>query len=165
MTPSSNNCCTAGQKCRKCKTPSCTNITEHFQEGRGGLLVPAACVNYNREAHERIRRSREPACARCGKVPGQPSFTTVAQQLGSPLPPCGGALMHGFILFFLMYTILKVFIEFVTIFLLFYVLVFLAARHVGSWSLTRDPTCTPCPGRQSLHHLTAREVSFLISSF
>ena len=31
-----------------------------------------------------------------------------------------------------MWTIFKVFIEFVTILLLFYVLVFLAMRHVGS---------------------------------
>ena len=34
--------------------------------------------------------------------------------------------------FFLMWTIFEVFIEFVTILLLFYVLVFLATRHVGS---------------------------------
>ena len=34
--------------------------------------------------------------------------------------------------FFLMWTIFKVFIELVTVLLLFYVLVFLAVRHVGS---------------------------------
>ena len=33
---------------------------------------------------------------------------------------------------FLMWTLFEVFIEFVTILLLFYVLVFLATRHVGS---------------------------------
>ena len=33
---------------------------------------------------------------------------------------------------FLMWTIFKAFIEFVTIFLVFYDLVFLAVRHVGS---------------------------------
>ena len=53
---------------------------------------------------------------------------------------------------------LKVFIEFVTILLLFYVLVFWPR---GMWDLsssTRDRTCTPCIGRQSLNHWTAREV-------
>ena len=52
----------------------------------------------------------------------------------------------------------KVFIEFVTILLLFYVLVF---RPRGMWdlsSLTRDRTRTPCIGRQSLNHWTTREV-------
>ena len=34
--------------------------------------------------------------------------------------------------FFLMWTIIKVFIEFVTILYLFYVMILLAARHVGS---------------------------------
>ena len=48
-------------------------------------------------------------------------------------------------IFFLMWTIFKVFIETVTILLLFYVLVFLAKRHVGSllsrqgWNL--HPLC------------------------
>ena len=43
--------------------------------------------------------------------------------------------IHTYLFFFkifLMWTIFKVFIEFVTILFLFYVLVFLAARHVGS---------------------------------
>ena len=59
---------------------------------------------------------------------------------------------------FLMWTIFKVFIEFVTILLLFYVLVFWLQ---GTWdlsSLTRDRTCTPCFGRRSLNHWTTREV-------
>ena len=54
--------------------------------------------------------------------------------------------------------LLKSFIEFVTILLLFYVLVF---WPWGMWdlnSLTRDPTRTPCIGRRSLNHWTAREV-------
>ena len=42
------------------------------------------------------------------------------------------AMTFFFKTFFLMWTIFKVFIEFVTILLLFYVLVFLAMRHVGS---------------------------------
>ena len=49
--------------------------------------------------------------------------------------------------FFLMWAIFKVFIEFVTILLLFYVLVFWPR---GTWDLsfpTRDQTCTPCIGR------------------
>ena len=52
----------------------------------------------------------------------------------------------------------KVFIEFVTILLLFYVLV-LWPR--GMWDLscpTRDRTLTLCIGRQSLNHWTTRGV-------
>ena len=59
---------------------------------------------------------------------------------------------------FLIWTIFKVFIEFVTILLLFYVLIFWPR---GMWDLsspTRDRTPTPCTGRQSLNHWTAREV-------
>ena len=62
------------------------------------------------------------------------------------------------IFFFLMWTIFKVFIEFVTILLLFYVLVFWPQ---GMWDLSspaRDRTRTPCTGRRSLNHWTAREV-------
>ena len=65
-----------------------------------------------------------------------------------------------------MWTILKVFTEFVTVLLLFYVLV---SWPRGMWdpsSSTRDQTHTPCIERQSLNHWTAREVPiFLISAF
>ena len=57
-----------------------------------------------------------------------------------------------------MWTIFKVFIEFVTILLLFYILVF---WPWGMWDLSsppRDQTRTPCIGRQSLTHWTTREV-------
>ena len=57
-----------------------------------------------------------------------------------------------------MWIIFKVFIEFVTISLLLYVLVFWPR---GMWALsspTRDQTRIPCIGRQSLNHWTAREV-------
>ena len=64
-----------------------------------------------------------------------------------------------------MWTIFKVFIEFVTILLLFYVLVFWPR---GMWDLsspTRNQTLTPCIERRSLNHWTAREVpSFEIRS-
>ena len=63
-----------------------------------------------------------------------------------------------FFFFFLMCTVFKVFIEFVTILLLFYVLCF---WPWGMWdlsSLTGDRTRTPCIGRRSLNHWTAREV-------
>ena len=58
----------------------------------------------------------------------------------------------------------KVFIEFVTILLLFYVLVFWPQ---GMWDLsssTWDWTHTHCIGRQSINHWTTREVpdSFLV---
>ena len=57
-----------------------------------------------------------------------------------------------------MWTVFKVFIEFVTILLLFYVLVFWLR---GIWdlnTLARDRTCTPYIGRQSPNHWIAREV-------
>ena len=59
----------------------------------------------------------------------------------------------------LMWTIFKAIIEFVTILLLFYILVFWLR---GTWDLsspTRDRTRTaPCIGKRSLNHWTAREV-------
>ena len=57
-----------------------------------------------------------------------------------------------------MWTILKVFIEFVTTLLLFYVLVFWPP---GMWDLispTRNWTLITCVGRWSLSHWTAREI-------
>ena len=56
----------------------------------------------------------------------------------------------------------KVFTEFVTILLLFPVLVFWLR---GMWDLssrTRDQTHTPCIGRRSLNHWTGREVPTLV---
>ena len=73
-----------------------------------------------------------------------------------------------FLRFFLMWTIFKVFIEFVTILFLFYALVFWLW---GMWDLTsptRNWTCTPCIGRWSPNHWTAREVpeiTFLKNKF
>ena len=49
------------------------------------------------------------------------------------------------------WTIFKVFIECVTILLLFHVLIFLVGRHVGLSSLTRVWICTPCIWRWSLN--------------
>ena len=58
-----------------------------------------------------------------------------------------------------MWTICKVFIEFVTILLLFYVFWFFGHEACGNLSsLTRGRTHSPCIGRQSLNHWTAREV-------
>ena len=57
-----------------------------------------------------------------------------------------------------MWTIFKVFIEFITILLLFYVFFFWSQ---GTWDLsspTKDWTCTPCIGKWSLNHWTTREV-------
>ena len=53
---------------------------------------------------------------------------------------------------------LKVFIEFVAVLLLFYVLVFWLRGMWDPSSPTRDQTRTPCIGRRSLNHWTAREV-------
>ena len=71
-----------------------------------------------------------------------------------------------FLIFSLMWTIFKVFIEFVRILFLFYVLVFWPQGIWDPSSLARDWTCTPCIGRWSLNHWTTREVPwhFLISS-
>ena len=66
--------------------------------------------------------------------------------------------IYFFKIFFLMWTIFKVFIEFVTILLLFYVLLFWLR---GMWDLsspTRDQTRNRCIERRSLNHWTAREV-------
>ena len=62
-----------------------------------------------------------------------------------------------------MWTIFKVLIEFLTILLLFHVLVFWPR---GMWDLsspTTDQTCTLCIGRQSLNHWTTREVPKFIN--
>ena len=66
-----------------------------------------------------------------------------------------------FLKIFLMWTIFKVFIESVTIFLPLFFFVcffFLAMRHVDLSSLTRDQTHTPCTGRWPLTHWTTREL-------
>ena len=70
-------------------------------------------------------------------------------------PP--GSAVLGILLF-------KVFIEFVTILLLLYVLVFLPP---GMWDLrtpTRDQTWTPCIGSWSPNHWTTRHYCFLTTA-
>ena len=57
-----------------------------------------------------------------------------------------------------MHTIFEVFIEFVTILLLFHILVFWPQGHEGPYP-TQDGTRTPCSGRQNLNYWTARGVS------
>ena len=66
--------------------------------------------------------------------------------------------------FFKMWTIFKVFIEFVTILLLLFMVFLNLFLSQGMWdlnSLTRDRTHTPCIGRQSLNHWTAKEVPLI----
>ena len=70
-----------------------------------------------------------------------------------------------FKIFFFMWTIFKVLIEFITVLLLFYVLVFWLQ---GIWDLsspTRDGTPTPCTGRQSHNHWTTREVPWSVNTY
>ena len=55
----------------------------------------------------------------------------------------------------------KVFIEFVTVLLLLYVLVFWPRGMWDPSSPARDGTHTPCIGRQNLNHWTARDVPYL----
>ena len=65
--------------------------------------------------------------------------------------------LHYFLKVLLTWTIFKVIIEFVTKLLLFYVLVF---QSQGMWdpsSPTRDQIHTPCIGRRSPNHWTARK--------
>ena len=62
-----------------------------------------------------------------------------------------------------MWTILKVFIEFVTVLLLLYALVFWPC---GMWDLsasTKDQTHIPCLGRQSLNPWITRDVPSVVS--
>ena len=59
---------------------------------------------------------------------------------------------------FLMWTTFKVFIEFVTVLILFYLLVFWLRGMWDLGSLTRDRTRTPCIGRRSLNHWTTKKV-------
>ena len=56
-----------------------------------------------------------------------------------------------------MWTIFKVFIELITTLLPISVLVIWLQGMWDLSSLTRDQTCTPCTGRQSLNHWTTRE--------
>ena len=63
-----------------------------------------------------------------------------------------------FFFFFPMWTIFKVFVEFVAILFLFYALAFGPGGLWDPSSLPRDRTHTPCIGRQSLNHWTTGEV-------
>ena len=67
---------------------------------------------------------------------------------------------------FFMWTIFKVFIEFVIVMLLFYVLIFWQQGVQDLSSLTRNQTSTPCIGRRRLNHWTSKEVpsSFILTS-
>ena len=61
-----------------------------------------------------------------------------------------------------MWTIFKVFIEFVTVLLLFYVL-FFCMQNIWDLSFpTRDQTRTACIGRPSLNLWAAREVPLYV---
>ena len=79
------------------------------------------------------------------------------------LEPVSPALADGFLTTAppgksLAFFFFKVFIEFVAKLLLLYVLVFWPQGMWDLSSLTKDRTCTPCIGRRSLNHWTAREV-------
>ena len=60
--------------------------------------------------------------------------------------------------FFLMWTIFQAFIEFVTILLLFCVLVLWLPDMWDLRSLTRDQILITCTGKQGLNHWTMREI-------
>ena len=65
-----------------------------------------------------------------------------------------------------MWTVLKALLEFMTVLLLFHVLVFFGHKACGNLSsLTRDWTHIPCIGRWSLNRWTTREVPNLLFTF
>ena len=74
-----------------------------------------------------------------------------------------------FFKFFLVWTIFKVFIQFATILLPFYVLLFLAVRHVGFYFPSQGPNSlhTPCIAMWGVNQWATRKVPdfLLISSF
>ena len=75
-------------------------------------------------------------------------------------------LFFKFFFFFLMWAIIKVFIGFATILLLFYGVFWRGGGSQHMWDLssqTRDRTCTPCIERQSLNHWITRKVPRLLS--
>ena len=63
-----------------------------------------------------------------------------------------------------MWTIVKVFTEFITILLLFYILVFWPPGMYNLSSLTRDWTHKPCSRRWSLNHWITREVPVCLAN-
>ena len=74
-------------------------------------------------------------------------------------PQCGSSKT---LFFFLMWTIFKVCIEFVTILLLFYVFIFWPQDTWDLSSPTRYQTCTPSIRRQSLNYGNLRKAPILI---
>ena len=91
----------------------------------------------------------------------RPSYSPEPRSRARSAWKCAGA-GGGFVFlflrfFFLMWTIFKVFIEFVTILFLFYVLVFWPQIMWDLSSSTRDQTFTHCIGRRSLKKWTTRE--------
>ena len=81
-----------------------------------------------------------------------------AGPVGSEFGPRIKTSMQPWFFFFKMWTIFKVFIEFVTILFLSYILDF---GPRGMWDLSpliRDRTYTPSIGRHGLNHWTTREV-------
>ena len=99
--------------------------------------------------------------SRGSSQPRDPTMSPTLQLNSLPSEPPGKTRyihqeLSGF--YFLMWTIFKVFNEFVIILLLFYVLAFWLP---GIWDLsspTRDQICTLYLGRQSLNHWLASEV-------
>ena len=93
-----------------------------------------------------------------GRLPWVPLLQFIGR-----LAHSGGTYLHFFkeIFFFPWCGPFLVFIEFVTILLLLYVLVFWPRGMRDLSSLTRDLTSTLCIGRWSLNHWTAREVPIL----
>ena len=95
------------------------------------------------------------------------TFTWPFHQMGS-LPSLTShypmAYTSLFKIFFLIWTIFKVFIEFTTILFLFYILIFWPQVMWDLSFLTRDQTGTPHIGGQSLNHRTTRKVPVLLLS-
>ena len=109
--------------------------------------VPHHCSEMPKDSHTQTGRDEVLIC-------GGP-WTKGAPSLGSNFAMYP---MRSFHHIFSMWTIFKVFVEFVTILFLLYVSVF---QPQGMWdhsSPTRDQTCSLCTGSWRPNHWTAREV-------
>ena len=118
-------------------------------------------------SHSRSRAATEVTWYPCRILPWWPQKHFEIPSFIEFMHQCGwldkglrllGSLILFFKIFFLMWAIFEVFIEFVTTSLLFYFFVFWPP---GTWdpsSPARDQTHTPCTKRWSLNHWTIREV-------
>ena len=155
--------CTSKKERSRSKSLTWTSVGHHMAQGqtgpREGSKSQSLCDYLSRWTYKRH--------------PSVGARRWIKRSTGWNLVLCRNNKAHKqvstcFLRFLFLSTIFQVFIEFVTIFLLLYVLVFWPQ---GTWHLsfpTRDQTCTPCIGWWwSLNHWATREVpkSLHVQSF